>query len=241
MILGIVLETGGETVTKILIVEDDKDLTSVVREWLEAQNFTLDVVHDGAEGYEFLKSGAYDLAILDWELPSLSGIEILRKHRLSNGLTPILMLTGKDQVADKETGLDTGADDYLTKPFNMRELAARVRALARRPAAILSDVLKFADLEMDTKKHLLFKGGKEVHLLPKDFALLEFLMKHPGEIFSSDTLLLRVWNMDSEATGEAVRTSIKRIRQIVDAGQSEERSMIETLRRVGYRLRVPKD
>ncbi len=225
--------------TRILLVEDDRDLTSVIREWLEAQSLQLDIAHEGIEGYEFLKSGNYDVAVLDWDLPGLTGLEILRKHRQTGGMTPVLMLTGRGQVVDKEAGFDSGADDYLTKPFNMRELGMRVKALARRPPALVTNLLKVGDVEMDPEKHLLFKNGKEVNLLPKDFELLEFLMRHPGEIFSSETLLVRVWSMNSEATSEAVRTSIKRIRQVIDAGLDEDASMIQTMRRVGYRLKVP--
>lgn len=223
--------------TKILLVEDDKDLTVVIDEWLQAQNFTLDIAHDGREGYEYLRSGHYDVVILDWDLPGLSGVDICRKYRAANGTTPILMLTGKGQIVDKEKGLDSGADDYLTKPFSMRELSARLRALARRPAAIVSDVLRVGDLELDPVRHILLKAGKDVHLLPKDFALLEFLMRHPGDVFSSESLLQRVWNLDTEATTEAVRTSVKRIRQVIDAGADENTSMIENVRRVGYRLK----
>lgn len=224
---------------KVLLVEDDRDLTSVIREWLEAQNFELDIAYEGNQGCEFLNSGKYDVAILDWDLPGLSGIDILRSHRENSGVTPVLMLTGKGQVVDKETGFDSGADDYLTKPFNIRELGMRVKALARRPATFVSATLKIGDVELDPQKHLVFKAGKEAHLLPKDFELLEFLMRHPGEIFSSDALLAQVWKENKDATSEAVRTSMKRIRQVIDAGLDEDFSMIQTMRRVGYRLRTP--
>lgn len=226
--------------TKILLVEDDKDLTQVISEWLMSQNYGLEIAHDGLSGYEFLRQGHFDIAILDWDLPGMTGMEILKKYRSNKGTIPILMLTGKSAITEKEEGLDSGADDYLTKPFSMRELSARLRALARRPSDTLTEVIKVGALELDTVKHKVFKGGKDIHLLPKDFALLEFLMRHPEEVFSSDTLIQRVWNFDSEATSDAVRTSIKRIRKKLDDSEDEDQSIIENVRRIGYRLKAGK-
>jgi two-component system, OmpR family, response regulator len=225
-------------VAKILLVEDDKDLALLVREWLEAENYSLDIAHDGMEGYEFLRQGHYDVVVLDWDLPRMTGLEICQKYRATKGVAPILMLTGRGQIADKEMGLDAGADDYLAKPFHMRELSARLRALGRRPTTVVSSVLTVGNLELDTVKHRLCKGGVDVHLLPKDFALLEFLMRHPDEIFSSEAILQRVWNLDTEATSDAVRTSVKRLRKKLDESDDEDSSVIENVRRIGYRLRA---
>jgi two-component system, OmpR family, response regulator len=225
-------------VPKILLVEDDKDLALLVSEWLHAENYSLDIAHDGKEGYEFLRQGHYDVVILDWDLPRMSGLEICQKYRSNKGVSPILMLTGKSQISEKEQGLDAGADDYLAKPFHMRELSARLRALGRRPTTVVSNVLTVGNLELDAVKHRLSKDGADVHLLPKDFALLEFLMRHPDEIFSSEAILQRVWNLDTEATSDAVRTSVKRLRKKLDESDDEDSSIIENVRRIGYRLRV---
>jgi DNA-binding response OmpR family regulator len=226
-------------VTKILLVEDDKDLATVITEWLIGQKFSIDIAYDGREGYEYLQQGHYEVVILDWDLPGMSGLEICRRHRLANGLTPILMLTGKDQIIEKEQGFEAGADDYLTKPFNMRELSARLKALSRRPPTAATNVLKIGDLALDPTKHKILKAGKEIHLLPKDFSLLEFLMRHPEEIFSSEVLLQNVWNFDTDATPDAVRTSVKRLRKMIDNNDDEQSSLIENVRRVGYRLKLP--
>ncbi len=223
---------------KILLVEDDKDLALLVKEWLDSENYSLDIAHDGMEGYEYLRQGHYDVVVLDWDLPRMTGVEICMKYRANKGVTPILMLTGKNQVADKEQGLDAGADDYLPKPFHMRELSARLRALGRRPTTVASNVLTVGSLELDPTKHRLSKNGQDVHLLPKDFALLEFLMRHPDEIFSSEAILQRVWNLDTEATSDAVRTSVKRLRKKLDDSDNEDDSIIENVRRIGYRLKV---
>jgi len=220
---------------KILIVEDDRDLTLTISQWLESESYTVEVIHSGQEGLDRVLNGNYDVIILDWELPEVSGIEICHRYRDRKGNTPVIMLTGKGTVHDKETGLDSGADDYLTKPFSMRELSARLRAILRRPTTFRSTVLKVGNLTVDTGQHLITKNDKPIQLLPIDFALLEFLMRHPNEVFSTDALLQRVWHTDSEATSDALRTAVKRIRQKVDDEGSD--SLIENIPRLGYRLR----
>jgi two-component system OmpR family response regulator len=224
-------------VPRILLVDDDKDLIVLVSEWLQAEQYLIDIARSGSEGLEYLRVGHYDAVILDIDLPEISGVEVCRRYRQGGGVAPIIMLTGKDQLADKELGLNSGADDYLTKPFHMRELSARVRAQCRRKHSTIAELLCVGQLKMDVTKHQLFKNGAAVHLVPKDFAVLEFLMKHPGEIFSSEAILHRVWSFDSEATTDAVRTSIKRLRSKLDDSDDEALSVIENVRRVGYRLR----
>lgn len=223
---------------KILLVEDDKDLSLTVSKWLESQSYSVDTAFDGTEGYEYLKRGRYEVVILDWQLPGMTGVELAKKFRAEGGVTPILMLTGKGRVEEKEEGLDAGADDYLTKPFNMRELTARIRALLRRSPTPVGESLKVGLLELDPQKRMLRKSGVAVHVVPKDFAVLEFLMRYPGEVFSAEALLQRVWSFDSEASTDAVRTSIKRLRKALDDGADEKNSCIENVRTLGYRLRV---
>ncbi len=224
---------------KILIVEDDPEIAKAVSERLKQEHYEVQHCDNGQIGLERLKSEVYDLAILDWELPGLSGIEICKRYRIAGGAIPILMLTGRESIADRTTGLDTGADDYLVKPFSLQELAARVRALLRRPTAVASNLIELGPLKLDTVKHRISKNGVEIQLMPRDFSLLEFFMRNPEQVFSSEALLLRVWNNDSDVGPDALRTSIKRLRKKLDAGADESRSMIENVPRVGYRLRIP--
>ncbi|MBX9724775.1 MAG: response regulator transcription factor, partial [Candidatus Obscuribacterales bacterium] len=198
---------------KILIVEDDVDLCSRVQQWLSFQQHTVDAVHDGKEGLDRLKHYDYELVILDWELPNLNGPEICRSYRLSGGKAPVLMLTGKSDLSNKLEGLDAGSDDYLTKPFHMEELSARLRALMRRGVALSGAVLQVQYLALDTVKQSLTCNGKEVTLAPKEYQLIEFLMRHPDEIFSQEALLEKVWSSESEASIFSVYTAIKTLRK----------------------------
>lgn len=224
-------------VAKILLVEDDEDLASMIMEWLSNERHLIEVAYDGNHGMDLLKLAQYDVIVLDWDLPGMQGIDILRQFRAGGGNTPVIMLTGKGSIAEKEAGLDSGADDYVAKPFSIKELAARIRALLRRPAPTTSNLLQVRDIGLDAGKYRVTKSGVEVHLLPRDFALLEFFMRHPDEVFSADTLLARVWQSDSEASLEALRTAIKRIRKKLDTSDNETESVIENIPRVGYRLR----
>jgi DNA-binding response OmpR family regulator len=223
---------------KILVVEDDPQLAESITSWLSAEHHEPIVCDDGVIGLRRLQTEGFELAILDWELPGMTGIEICRRYRAGKGNLPVLMLTGRDSVADRITGLDVGADDYLTKPFSLKELCARVRALLRRPAPVLSNILEVGCLKLDTVKHRISKSGQDIQLMPRDFALLEFFMKNPDMVFSPEALLARVWSDDSDAGSEALRTSIKRIRKKIDDGDNESASMLENIPRVGYRLRI---
>lgn len=225
---------------KILLIDDDRDLIEMVKEWLDASNYNYEVAYDGREGWEFIRQGIYDVIVVDWNLPGMEGPEICRKYRAQKGITPIIMLTGKGQIEDKETGLDSGADDYLTKPFSIKELMARIRAQLRRQTGKFAQTIVVGNLEMDSTEHRLFKSGEPIKLQPKDFAVLELFMRHPGEVFSSDSILQRVWNLDAEVGSDAVRTSIKRLRKALDGSENEVDSLIENIPRVGYRLKVPR-
>jgi two-component system OmpR family response regulator len=220
---------------KILIVEDDEDLALVVREHLAAENYSADVVNNGRDAISLLQVAVFDLIILDWNLPHHSGLEVLSEFRASGGKTPIIMLTGKKEIVEKEQGLDTGADDYLTKPFSLVELSARVRALLRRPDTLVSKVLSVNGIQLDPIKYSVEKDGSAVHLQPQDFSLLEFLMRHPDQPFTPAALLIRVWGTNSEATVESVRSAVKRLRQKLDDADSDQ-SFIENIPRIGYRL-----
>lgn len=219
---------------KILIVEDDKDLAMIVSDSLSASH-VVDMVHVGDEGRDRLLFYEYDMAILDWELPKMSGVEILKAVRQSGKNIPVLMLTGKDSVAEKELGLDTGADDYLTKPFEMKELQARVRALLRRQQAFLGTQLSCGNIVLDPALHKVTRNGEELKLLPKELALLEFFMRHPGQVFTADAVLNRVWSSESEASPESFRTCLKRLRQKIDVSDD---SIIEYVHGLGYRIKA---
>lgn len=219
---------------KILLVEDDLDLCTTICDRLKAEQHLIEVVHDGKEGADRLRLYSYDFVILDWNLPGMIGPEICREYRHRGGSTPVLMLTGRGEVQDKETGLDAGADDYLTKPFSTRELAARIRAILRRPAAVLDDCLTEGNVTLNTVKHTVQVAGEPVHLHPKEFAILELLLKNRTQVFSADALLDRLWKSESDATVDSVRTTIKRLRQKIDReGQS---SLIKTVHGIGYKV-----
>ncbi|MGH9552550.1 MAG: response regulator transcription factor, partial [Terriglobales bacterium] len=175
--------------SKILLVEDDEDLATVVSEHLSSERFDVDHVKNGRDALEVLRVSTFDLIILDWNLPHVSGLDVCAEFRRGGGMTPIIMLTGKKAIEEKEAGLDTGADDYLTKPFSLRELSARVRAGLRRPDKMLGAVLRVRDIEMDTDRYAVQKGGETLHLQPQEFALLEFFLKHPDQVFSPEALL----------------------------------------------------
>lgn len=219
---------------KILLVEDDRDLAGMVLDWLKFEHHLVEAVHSGDEAEDMIKAYQFDVIILDWDLPKVSGVEILRNFRSTGGQTPVLMLTGKSNIQEKELGLDAGADDYLTKPFHMKELSARLRALLRRPAATDGNVLKARNLALEPNNFRVTKNGADIQLLPKEFALLEFLMRHQDQVFSADALLDRVWKSESDVSPETVRTCLKRLRRKIDT--EGEGSIIQTLHGVGYKL-----
>lgn len=224
---------------KILVIEDDRDLAVTIVDALQGERHIVDAVHDGIEGLERLRLETFDVIILDWQLPRKSGIEILREARAEGLETPVIMLTGRGTIDNKEEGLGRGADDYLTKPFDIRELLARIRAQVRRSGRrnSVETTLQVRDLQLDPVKYKLTKGEKELHLMPKDFALLEFFMRHPDQVFSVPTILARVWSNDSEASPEGLRVAIRRIRKTIDSSDDPSESIIENVARVGYRLR----
>lgn len=219
---------------KIVVVEDDKDLVNLIKGILSVERHMIDSVYNGHEALAIMNMHPYDLVILDWMLPGKPGTEICKEYRARGGAAPILMLTAKNTIEDKEQGLDAGADDYLTKPFHPKELSARVRALLRRPQAVVAKTLKAADIELDPNLVKVFKSQKEIHLLPKEFALLELFMRYPTQVFSADALLDRVWNSDSSASLDTVRTYIKTLRKKVDS--DSKNSLIRTVHGVGYSL-----
>ncbi len=221
---------------KILLVEDEPDLSELIREWLKADKHVVEVVSSGEDAIDRLKFYKYDVVILDWILTGKSGLQVCQEYRATGGTTPILFLTAKKMIDEKEAGLDAGSDDYLTKPFEMKELSARLRALLRRPQVFSGSNLKVGGLDLDTSTRKVFYHGEELSLLPKEFALLEFLMKHQNKVFSSEALIERVWNSESDASPEVIRTYIKRLRKRLDI--EGKPSLLQTVHGVGYKLEV---
>ncbi|HEY9789419.1 MAG TPA: response regulator transcription factor [Candidatus Obscuribacterales bacterium] len=223
--------------SKILIVEDEEDLAVQVCDWLTREHHTVEHVANGTEAVDHLAVSKYDVIILDWLLPGLDGIQVCRKYRSMGGKTPILMLTAKSTVEDKEIGLDSGADDYLAKPFHLKELSARVRALVRRTSTSSTTILEAGSIVLDPVARTVTKNGAAIHLERKEFNLLEFLMRNANKTFSAEALLDRVWESGSLASPDAIRTYIKSLRKKID--NPGEQSMITTVHGVGYKLESP--
>jgi DNA-binding response OmpR family regulator len=224
---------------KILFVEDDAALSTTVTQVLKAEQFNVELSENGNDALHRLAIYEYDLVILDWNLPEVSGPEICRQFRQKGGSTPILMLTGRNSMNDKLDGFDAGADDYLTKPFNAQELVARAKALLRRPKQMEGTTLQCGKIALDTSKRMVTRNGEEITMQPLEFAVLEFLMRHPNQVFTTDTLLKRCWNADVDASIFATYTCIRRIRKKLDVPGEE--SIIKTIPNVGYRLDAPKE
>lgn len=219
---------------KVLVVEDDPAMAAALSEWLEAEGHRAEIAYNGIDGLESLKYKGFDLAIVDWQMPGMDGIELCTSYRAGGGRVPILMLTQKSNVQEKTTGLDSGADDYLPKPFDLRELAARVRALLRRSTNLFDARKKTGQLILEYGECSVVVRGKKIKLLPKEFDLLEFLMRHPKTFFTPDKLLDFVWKSDSDAGHEAIRTCISRLRGKID--EPDQPSVIETSKGWGYKI-----
>jgi DNA-binding response OmpR family regulator len=222
---------------KVLLVEDDKVLQDTVADFLRSERHEVEAIADGGEASGRLRHYHYDLVVLDWNLPTKEGLDVLKEYRSQGGTTPILMLTGKGHIDDKTTGLDSGADDYLTKPFDIRELSSRVRVLLRRPNTGSTDILTAGSVSLDMQTHTVKQNGEPISLMPKEFALLEFLIRHRNQVFSVDDLLNRVWSSESDSTTDAVRQCITRLRRKLD--REGQKPLITTVTGVGYRIDLP--
>lgn len=222
---------------KILVIEDEAPLRKMTRDLLVAENHQVDTASDGLEGEALIQHGQYDLALIDWNLPEKSGIDVCKSYRQRGGGSRILMLTGKSASLDKIMGLDAGADDYLTKPFDPAELLARVRALLRRPLGINeNDCIRLGDLAINVAAHEVTRGGRSIALVKREFALLLFLAQNPDRAFTTDALIARIYPNDADGTPEALFTTISRLRKKIDIGGHE--SAIATIHGVGYKLNV---
>lgn len=221
---------------KVLMVDDDTTLCHLVKDWLASERYDFEAVHTGSEGLDRLACSQYDVVVLDRSLPDMTGVEICRRFRDEGGQTPVLMLTGDKTMQSKEEGFGAGVDDYLSKPFNMRELALRLQALLRRTQGkFVSRNLKCGFLEIDLGTKRVFKNGKEIELVQREYALLEFLMRHQGQYFTADTLLTRLWPSESEASVEAIRQCVKRLRSKIDTPGAPN-SVIKNTHGLGYKI-----
>lgn len=219
---------------RILVVEDEVKIAKVIATALRRENHAVDMVHDGEEGFAMADTEPYDAVILDRMLPGMSGTEIITKLRTNNRHMPILLLTALGTTEDKTAGLDSGADDYLVKPFAIDELLARVRALLRRPPIAKSDTLKVADLTLDRQGKAVQRAGKSIELTAKEYALLEYLMQHPGKINSKDDLIAHVWDFDADILPNNVEAYIKQLRKKID--KPFKKPLIQTVRGFGYKI-----
>ncbi|MFN8553223.1 MAG: response regulator transcription factor [Candidatus Obscuribacterales bacterium] len=222
---------------KIIMVDDDVALCGVVKDWLESQGHTIETVFTGRDGEDFLTTYKYDLIILDWTLPDLQGVDICGKMRRTGLQTPILMLTGKTHIDDKEKGLDSGADDYLTKPFDLKEPSARVRAILRRPEAVTGNLIVRGELRLDTSSRKFMVGDKERNSTPEILLCSNFSQKPSQSGFSKRNLVNRVWSADATAGTDTVRTAIKRLRQQLESVGLKE--TLSTVYGVGYQPGSP--
>lgn len=221
---------------KLLVIDDDFELATMIAYFLHKEMHQVEVITSGVEGLARATAEKFDALILDIGLPDLDGFTICQKLREMGNTALILMLSGKGQINDRVEGLDSGADDYMIKPFSGRELLARLRAILRRPQVLLENVLTVDDIRLDMVAHRVYKGDKQVDLMPTDYALFEFLMKNPNQVFSSEQLLTNIWIGETKPSDNAVRSAIKRLRQALDDCEHSD-SIIETVNRVGYRLR----
>ena len=221
---------------KVLVVEDDSATANVVKQYLEARGHEVDVADNSKDALAFLGTYFYNVLIFDWHLKGAgTGIELLQGYRASGGSAPVLMMTSRASIDDKGSGFDAGADDYLPKPFNGRELVMRVEALLRRQPTLSGNLIKVGRLSIDTTKRVAFANDKPISLRPREYALLEHLMRYPGHVFSTEALLNAVWPSEDSPSELAVRIAIKRIRESVSAELGSD--PIETVHKMGYVLR----
>jgi DNA-binding response OmpR family regulator len=221
---------------RILVVEDDRQMAGVLRRGLQEQGHAVDVASDGDEGLTLAISEPYDLLILDVMLPELDGLSLCRRLRTQHRSMPVLMLTARDAVDDRVAGLDSGADDYLVKPFAFRELLARVRALLRRDDLSRDPVLRAADLEVNTLTREVHRAGRSVELTTKEYAVLEYFVRHPNQVLTRTQIAEHVWDYDFMAMSNVVDVYIRYLRRKL-RDESEPR-LLRTIRGTGYQLRV---
>jgi len=221
---------------RLLIIEDNKKLALSLKKALETESYAVDVALDGIQGYDMAVTETYDAIILDVGLPGHDGLTLSRTLRDEKNVTPVLMLTARDATKDKIDGLDSGADDYLVKPFDFNELLARIRALIRRAKQQPELVLQVGPLTLDPSSHIVKRSGKEISLTAKEYALLEFLMRNPNRILTRTQLIEHVWDIDTDPFTNTVDVYIGYVRAKVDKAFAGEPALIHTVKGLGYRI-----
>ena len=222
---------------RILVIEDEPKIAQAVKQGLEIKGFAVDTVQDADSGLSYGTDPNYDAIVLDRMLPgSMDGVELCRRLRSEGISTPVIMLTARGTIGDRVEGLDSGADDYLVKPFSFDELNARVRALLRRPANQVGTELKVEDLSLNTNNYEVKRGKKSVKLSHKEFALLEYMMHHPGQVITKDMIINHVWDEDADILPNTVEVYIGYLRNKIDRPFTKEKPLIKTLRGFGYKL-----
>ncbi len=217
---------------RILIVEDEKKVARFIQQGLEEEHYTVDVAYDGETGLQMAKSESHDLLILDVMLPSKSGIDVIREFRAAGGTAPALMLTAKSATEDKVSGLDSGADDYLTKPFAFAELLARIRSLLRRGSKEKSTTLSLADLELDIVSHKAKRAGRTIELTAKEYALLEYFLRNKERVLSRTIIAEHIWDYNFDTGTNIIDVYVNHLRSKIEEGG--EKKLIHTVRGVGY-------
>ena len=220
--------------TRILIVEDEVKLARFIELELLSEGYEITVAHDGMSGLALLRESPPDLAILDWMLPGLSGLEICRRLRATGNSLPVILLTAKDEISDRVAGLDAGADDYVVKPFSIEELLARIRVHLRRKPENNADFLQFEDLSLNLRTREVYRGQRAIELTVKEFDLLEYLLSHPRQVLTREQILERVWGYDFLGDSNIIEVYIRYLRLKIE-GTGEKR-LIHTVRSVGYVL-----
>ncbi|MCL5090914.1 MAG: response regulator transcription factor [Patescibacteria group bacterium] len=221
---------------RILVIEDEHRIANSIKKGLEQERYAVDVAYSGDKGFDLASTEEYDLIILDLMLPQMDGLKICQELRLKNIHTPILILTAKSQVQDKVEGLNSGADDYLTKPFSFEELVARIRALVRRPKNSLDSLLVVADLKLDTINFFTQRSGQEIKLSSKEFSLLEYLMRHGNQILTKEQIIAHVWNYEADILPNTVEVYIRNLRRKIDLPFKNKKPLIQTIRGFGYKI-----
>ncbi len=221
---------------RILVVDDDRRLCAIIKRGLLEEAYAVDLAYDGEEGEYLAEVNPYDLIILDIMMPNKDGIEVCHELRAKNVNTPILMLTAKDTVEDRVKGLDTGADDYLVKPFAFNELLARVRALLRREGISKSPELRVGDLTLNTLTRQIWRGQRPIELTTKEYVILEYFMRHPNVVVTRTMIEEHAWDYDFDTMSNLVDVYIRRLRRKID--NEREDSLIQTVRGAGYRLKA---
>ena len=220
---------------RVLVVEDERDLNRILVKTLAAEGYSPDACYDGLEALEYLSGAAYDVVILDVMMPRMDGMEVLHRMRDAGNRTPVILLTAKDTVPDRVRGLDSGADDYIVKPFSFEELLARIRVATRKRTGAATNVFSIADLVVDTASHTVTRGGKTITLSSKEFSLLEYLIRNKGTVLSRENIENNLWNYDYSGGSNVVDVYISYLRRKIDSGFSQQ--LIQTVWGVGWVLR----